>query len=231
MLHKCFVAISCKCWKPGHAVIFLASLLPWAGVTPSRAGTLDIVVENSTAAPGMSGQLEVDLVNNSSSPVTIGAFSVDVLLSDSTFVNLTGIDNGTSAPYIFSIAGSFPPGFESNLLPMEAAGKDLSNGGQVVNPGDTWGLANLTYVVDPSAPLGTVVGATLESTSVFLPPPGGTNLSDPTGGPVPFTMVNGTITVQSSTTVPEPSSVALLGISGVILLVGTRFAPRRSARK
>jgi len=216
-------------------VFFLASFLPWAGVTPSRAGAvpagLDIVVENSTAARGMRGQLEVDLVNNSSSAVSIADFSVDVLLSDTSNVTFGGIDNATTAPYIFSITGSSPPGFSSQLLPMEAVGSDLSSSFQVVNPGDTWGLASLTYLVDESAPLGTVVGATLEPTPVFLPLPGGTSLSDASGAPVPFTMVNGTITVQNPTAIPEPASVTLLGISGMILLVGTRFARRRSMRR
>ena len=151
-------------------------------------------------------------------------FSVDVLLSNSSVVNFTSIDNGTTAPYIFSITGSF--GFVSNLLPMEAAGNDIAlSGGQVVNPGDTWGLAHLRYLVDPSAPPGTVVGVMLEPTPVFLPPPGGTSLSDPTGAPVQFTSVNGTITI-TGTAIPEPASVTLLGISGVILLVGTRLARR-----
>ena len=125
------------------------------GVTPSRAGSLDIVVMSTTTAPGTAGQFDIELQNNSSSAVTIGSFSVDVLLSDSTFVNFVTADNATTAPYIFSITGSFPPGFGSNLLPMEAAAFDTAaSGGQVVNPGETWGLAHIRYVVDPSAPLG-----------------------------------------------------------------------------
>jgi hypothetical protein len=190
----------------------------------AHAGSLDIVVQSTTALPGTSGQFDIDLVNNSSSAVTIAAFSVDVLLSDTTFTTFTAIDNGTTARYIFSITGSLPPGFGSNLLPMEAAGFDVAaTAGQVVNPGETWGLAHVTYLVDAAAPPGTVVNATLQPTPVFLPS-GGTSLSDPNGNAIAFNMVNGTITV-----VPEPASLGMLGIAGVAVIAGARAA-RRSRR-
>ena len=180
-------------------------------------------MENTTAAPGMAGQFDVVLLNNSGSAVTIGASawtcSSRIRQPSASRPSIT-----TQRLLAVSNTGSF--GFVSNLLPMEAAGNDIAlSGGQVVNPGDTWGLAHLRYLVDPSAPPGTVVGVMLEPTPVFLPPPGGTSLSDPTGAPVQFTSVNGTITI-TGTAIPEPASVTLLGISGVILLVGTRLARR-----
>jgi hypothetical protein len=175
--------------------------------------------------PGTTGQLEIDLVNNSTSAVTVASFGVDVLLSDTTYISFTSIDNFTTAPYIFSITGSFGSGFSGNILPMEVSGNDTAaSGGQVVNPNETWGLANATYVVDPSAPPGTVVNATLEPTPVFLPS-GGTSLGDPNEGTIDFTTVNGTITVQG-TTVPEPSTVSLYTVTGMILLLATRLHRR-----
>jgi hypothetical protein len=62
------------------ATSLLALALVVLGVTPCRAGTLDIVVMSTVTPPGMAGQFDIDLVNNSSSAVTIGSFSVDVLL-------------------------------------------------------------------------------------------------------------------------------------------------------
>ena len=182
-----------------------------------RADTLNIVVENTSAPPGSLGSFDVLLQNKSAVPVTIAGFSVDVLLSDPTFVSFTAVSNATTAPYIFSVKGSLPPGFSSNLLPMEAAGSDnAASGGQVVNPGETWGLANVSYVVDPAAPLGTVVGVAVEPFPQFLPA-GGTSLTDPTGAPVTFDSVNGTITVSPGTAAPEPASLTLLGITGLSL--------------
>jgi hypothetical protein len=113
--------------------------------------------------PGTTGHFDLDLVNNSSSAVAIGAFSMDVLLPDTTFVTFTALDNANTPPYIFSITGSFPAGFTGNLLPIEATGNDLAaTAGQVVNPRETWGLAPVSYLVDPSAPLGTVIPLVLE---------------------------------------------------------------------
>jgi hypothetical protein len=214
------------------ALSFLALALGLAGGQPSRAGTLDIVVESTSALPGAVGQFDVLLENNSSSAVTIGGFSVDVLLTDTTFVTFTSIDNATVAPYIFSITGSFPPGFGSNLLPMEAAGFDTAaSGGQVVNPGETWGLAHIKYLVDPAAPLGTVVPMVLELNPVDLPPPGGTSLTDPNGNTVAFSGLgpNGTITVGTAV-IPEPASLTLLAIATVGGLLGKRFARQAGTR-
>lgn len=222
MLHKDSRSFSEISSGVRTATGLLALALVVLGMTPCRAGTLDIVVMSTVTPPGTAGQFDIDLVNNSASAVTIGSFSVDVLLSDSTFVTFTAIDNATTAPYIFSVTGSLPPGFGSNLLPMEVAGFDTAaSGGQVVNPGDTWGLAHVRYLTD-DAPPGTVVDVTLQPTPVFLPPPGGTSLTDNLGNPVGFTPVNGTITIQSPA-VPEPSAVSMLAIAAGVLLAARRL--------
>jgi hypothetical protein len=211
----------------GFAAGALAAALLASVALPARAGSLEIVVQNTTTLPGTKGQLDVDLVNNSSSAVTVAGFGVDVLLTDTTFVTFTAIDNATTAHYIFSKTGSFDGGFMSQILPMEVTGNDLAaTAGQVVNPGDTWGLAHISYLVDPAAPLGTVVPMVLElDPQNFLS--GGTSLSDPTGAGIPFTGLgpNGTITIGAP--IPEPASVTLLSIAGVALLAGRRLARRR----
>ena len=201
---------------PGMCIAFGSLTVAFCvlGASQSQAGALNIIVESTNATPGTSGSFDVDLQNNSASAVTIAGFSVDVLLSSTTNATFTAIDNATTAPYIFSITGSFPPGFSSNLLPMEAAGSDLAaSSGQVVNPGDTWGLAHVSYLVAPAAPLGTVIGISLEPNPVFLPPPAGTSLFDSSGAQVQFSGVNGTITISSpTTTTPAPSTLAMLSI-------------------
>jgi hypothetical protein len=221
MLHQCRRKISDLSRALRIATGSFALALFVLGAAPCRAGTLDLVVETTTAAPGTSGQFDIDLVNNSASAVTIGGFSVDVLLASTTSVVFTSIDNSTIAPYIFSITGGI--GFEPNQLPIEAAGSDFATtGGQLVNPGDTFGLARLRYLVDSAAIPGTVVGISLESVPVFLLPPGGTSLSDDLGNAVLFSGLgpNGTITIQ---TVPEPSAFSMLAIAGGIMLASCRF--------
>ncbi len=196
---------------------FLAVALLLCGVAPARAGTLDIMITNTNTQPGTAGQFEIDLVNNSASAVNVASFSVDALLSDITNVVFTAIDNATTAPYIFSITGSFDGGFSGTLLPDEVMANDTAaSGGQLVNPGETWGLAHVRYLVDPNAPLGTVV-------PVSLQPFPATSLSDPAGADISFNGVDGTITV--GTAVPEPASFTMLAMAGVVLL-----AVRRSKR-
>jgi PEP-CTERM motif len=110
---------------------------------------------------------------------------------------------------------------------MEASGNDsTASGGQVVNPGDTFGLAQANFQVVPSAPLGTVVPVALELVPVFLPPPGGTNLLDPTGAPVPFNIINGEISIGTAA-VPEPASLTMLAIAGAGVLAARRFKTAR----
>ena len=208
-----------------------AMVLVFLGALPAAAGTLDIVVENSKAVAGTSGSFEVDLRINTSSVISIAGFGIDVALpSDTSLVGFSGIDKGTVQPYIFAATGSFDGGILTALLPLEASANDTSAAiaGQALNPGDVFGLAHITYVVDPSAVPGTTfaVSLLLDSLGFSPPQPRGTSLSDGDGNLVPFNMVNGTITVQGSGTVPEPAAVTLLGISGVVLLVVTRSARR-----
>lgn len=206
---------------------WLGLTLCLGGAPEVNAGSLDIVVQSATAVPGTIGVLDVLLVNNSDSAVTVGSFRVDVLLSSTASVVFTAIDNGTFAPYLFSITGSAPPGFSANLLPTEAAGLDsAASGGQVVNPGDVWGLTEITFAVDADAAPGTV-SVSLQVEPEFLPPPGGTGLADDRGNPIAgVNLVNGTITV-----VPEPAASTLLLISGVVVTAGGRFSRPGRAKK
>jgi hypothetical protein len=206
---------------------FLAVALLLFGIVPARAGTLDIMITDTTTEPGTAGQFEINLVNNSASAVTVGGFAVDVFLADITNVTFTQIDNATAAPYIFSITGGI--GFVPSLLPEEASGNDLSStpAGQLVNAGETWGLAHVRYLVMPGAPLGTIIPVTLEQFPVdsgF-----GTSLSDPSGAGVSFSGLgpNGTITVGTAA-VPEPASFTMLTMAGIAVVAMRRFKTSRS---
>jgi hypothetical protein len=185
---------------------------------------VEIVVLNFTASPGTIGSYsDVDLVNNSASAVTIASFGVDVLHAPGP-LGFESLVESVNAPYIFSITGDQPGVFTSVTRGPETWMTDLAaTGGQVVNPGETWGLAAIGYGVSSTATPGTTVPITLETTSITLGPPAGTFLLDPTGAPVQFVMVNGTFTVGA---IPEPSSLALLGISSLALVLGKRFVRR-----
>ena len=88
---------------------------------------------------------------------------------------------------------------------------------QTVNPGEVFGLASVSYTVSPTFS-GTDV-LTLASLNV------GTSLSDINGNLIPFTAMNGSITISS---IPEPSAVVLLTIGCAAVVASS--ARKRSAR-
>jgi hypothetical protein len=69
-----------------------------------------------------------------------------------------------------------------------------SPGFRVLNPGDTFGLANVSFTVSPTAELNQTDAITFVSST--------TSLSDQNGSAIPFTTTNGTLS-----TVPEPSAL------------------------
>ena len=81
---------------------------------------------------------------------------------------------------------------------------------QTVNPGDTFGLASVSYTVSPTFSGTDTI--TIASLNV------GTSLSDIDGNAIPFTATNGSI---SATVIPEPSTLiqaataVLIGLGAV----------------
>ena len=67
-----------------------------------------------------------------------------------------------------------------------------------MNPLQTYGLAHVTYAVSPTAGFGM---GTISINSLDV----GTSLSDPGGGPISFTGMNGTLTIGAAA--PEPSTL------------------------
>ena len=94
---------------------------------------------------------------------------------------------------------------------------DFAAAGTLLAPGGaTVGLAHITFTAAAGTP-SQVVPVSLISAQA------GTSLSDDAGNPLPFTIINGQITVG---TVPEPSSVIMLGTAIVLGLAYHR--PRRA---
>ena len=238
MSHKCRSDLSEISRHLRIGTVLLALALCVLGVTPGRADALNIIVQDSTAAPGTTGQFDVILQNDTGAVVNVASFSVDVLLPSAAPVSFTAVDNNTSSTYIFSgippsTTGSFA-GFESlfsTAPPHEASGDDTAAApsGQDVNAGASFGLAHVSYVVDAGASAGPIA-VTLEISPVILPPmTAGTSLADSSGNPIqpPPTLMNGTITIASSA-VPEPSALSMLAIAGGIVLAARRLRCARA---
>jgi hypothetical protein len=206
--------------RPSRAVGVFAACLLFLATTTARAElVLNMIVTNSSATPGSPGSFDVILENATSSTqdVTVGGFNIDVLLANTDKVTLTKIDTNTALPYIFTSTGSF--GFQEAVLGngSEVTGNDLALpplNGMTLTPGQSFGLAHVSYQVAANATGGDV--------SVPLVGIGsGTALADENGVPiVDFSTQAGTISILAS--VPEPSSVVLLAIGFAVILIGAR---------
>jgi hypothetical protein len=171
-----------------------------------------ITASSVTAAAGSTGDtFYLTLANTGPSAQNIAAFSVGITVP--TAITLTGGSEASSGgPYIFTgdsfdVLASFP--FTTGTGQMtDASDLSFSGIGNTLASGATVGLGSITFNVAAGASAGPVT-ITLNSTQS---PPCGTpctSLSDSAGANVPFSVVNGTINVTASASIPEPSTLLL----------------------
>jgi hypothetical protein len=186
-----------------------------------RADGLVIEAPDLAVAPGSTGSFEVLLVNtNAAGGASYGVSidSLDLALSGPAGVAFTDVTINTIVPYIYTVSATTLPGSDPLDFGITFPNAGLtvadSDGGspffQTVNPGDTFGLANVSYTVSPTfAGTDTITIANLNV---------GTSLADIDGNAIPFTASNGSI---STAAIPEPStliqvaSAALIGLGAV----------------
>ncbi len=193
----------------------VAALTLFAPVTtrPARAGLI-VQALNSTADSGGTGAFDV-VVNDTGGTFQVAGFSVELSLPVGSAVSFADVTTDTlAAPYLFGTLQSPPFTFDSfPTQDFSASDFTLAAPGFItLNPGDIFGLAHVTYSIDPGAPAGPITVSLV---------PAGTSLSDNEGNPVSFTMSEGTITIAAST-VPEPSSLVLAGVGAALLALTHR---------
>jgi PEP-CTERM motif len=185
----------------------------------STSAKADIVlsVESVTGAPGSTGAFDVLLTNTGTTSQNIAAFNFELTTAntDITFTDVT--TNTATAAYIF------PSSFFGPDITALAAGQTVQAGdfdstfnGTDVGPSGVFGLGSVAFSIAPGA----VNGETAEIDISAFP---ATNLSDSNFGNVDFTTTPGTITVQTSSTVPEPNSILLLAAA----LIAALFVRKR----
>ncbi|MFO0890236.1 MAG: hypothetical protein U0790_13985 [Isosphaeraceae bacterium] len=185
-----------------------------------------------TVSAGGVGAFDVVLVNTNPSGgegFDVAGFQVVLSLSGLPGVVFTGASietDPTAAPYLFvSSATTLPngpplsadafPNTQFSALDIEFAGP----GFRTVGPGETFGLAHVSFSVDPGAAAGVY--------SLVISPSTDSLLTDVTGNLVPFEVVNGSIIVVAE--IPEPWSLTQGGISLAIsiwLLRRRGWSPR-----
>jgi hypothetical protein len=177
---------------------------PTLAVAPGSIGSFDVLLVNTNAAGGASYRVSLD--------------SLELTLSGSPGIAFTNVTINTIVPYIYPVSATTLPGSDplnfGITFPNTSFTVADSDGGspffQTVNPGDMFGLANVSYMVSP-----TFSGAdTIMITSLDV----GTSLADINGNPISFTSMNGLI---STSLIPEPSTLiqaataVLIGLGAV----------------
>ena len=183
------------------------------GLAPGSSGSFDIVLVNTNAAGGASYDVSTD--------------SLDVSIVGPAGITITGVTTSTTSPYIFaaSIANDYPATFAT----INGAGTGFTAGDaadvvgnypgyQVVNPGETYGLANVTFTVSAGAVPGSTDTIAINGINVD------TALSDINCNLLPATAQNGTLVLSAA--VPEPSTL-ILGLAAVLIGLGSQGWRRR----
>ena len=194
------------------------------GLTGScRAAGLVIEAPNLTVAPGSSGSFDVLLVDTdpSGSPgYSVSGDSLELTLTGAPGIAFTNVTINTIVPYIYTVSATTLPGSDplnfgitfpnTGFTVADSDGADPFF--QTVNPGDSFGLAHVSYTVSP----------TFSGTDTISSLGMGTSLSDINGNSIPFTSMDG-----SMSPTPEPSTLIE---AATAVLIGLGVARRRRLR-
>ncbi len=221
---------SCWRWVCGlFRVIAVALAAIVGGAVPCSAGGLVIEAPNRPATPGSSGSFDLLLVNSNLTGGTSYDVSGDqfvLSLSGPPGITFTGVSIATvAAPYIFVSSGTTQPGgppLSTDTFPnTQFTGADAEfalPGFRIVNPGDTYGLAHVSYAVSSSTPNG------IDSITIAPSPESLLTMVD--GTPIPFGITNGSITVGA--VIPEPWALTQ---ASTAVLIGLGLVWRRRVRQ
>ena len=223
---------SCWRWVCGlFRVIAVALAAIVGGAMPCSAGGLVIEAPSLMATPGSSGSFDLLLMNTNLTGGTSYDVSSDqfvLSLSGPLGITFTGVSIATdpvAAPYIFVSSGTTQPGGPSlsydNFPNTTFTGADSEfalPGFRTVNPGETFGLAHVSYAVSSSTPNG-IDTITIAPSPVSL-------LTDLAGNPISFGITNGSITVGA--VIPEPWALTQ---ASTAVLIGLGLFWRRRVRQ
>lgn len=195
--------------KLGRRVL-LAVALALAGSLPVQA-SLIISAGTTTANAGTTGNaFDITLSNSGPSAITLGAFALEISVLPSTDVSFTSATTATSQPYVFAGDSLFGPNIDTLTGQTLDASDVCSACLDAIASGVTVGLAHVFFDVLPGAQPGLI------AVSFGLPY---TSLSDLSGQLLDATLQSGTITINDNgTSVPEPSTLALLALPAIVLV-------------
>jgi hypothetical protein len=205
------------------AIALCAALLLSGAPTPARAG-LVLKIENSSAPPGGTGSFDV-VLSDTTGTFAVSGFQVELSVPGASGVHFSGVDTSTTtAPYLFGTLQTPPLSFDSfPNTSFTASDSDATPPFFVtLNTGNEFGLVHVSYKVDAGTTLGTLVPVSIVTSGTFL-----FDNATPIPNSIPYTPVNGTVTVSA---VPEPSTVVTAAIGGTCFLAVSCLRARRRAR-
>jgi hypothetical protein len=190
----------------------LAALALAASLGPTvacRAEGLVISAPALTATPGSSGSFDVLLTNTGTTSIDVSVDSFQLGLTGPLDASFTAVSIATvAAPYIYVTSGTTVPGgspLSSDTFPntlFTASDSEFASPGfREVMPGQTFGLANVSFSVSVTSPAGF-------DTLAFL----NASLSDNNGNDIPVTISNGSIVVPEPSTLIEGATALLIGL-------------------
>jgi hypothetical protein len=213
--------------------VALALTVTVGHAVPCRAAGLVIEAPDLTAASGSSGSFDVLLVNtNPAGGISyhIAADSFQLSLSSSApHDTFTDVSINTITPYIYVTSGTTEGGGPLSLdtfpnTQFTASDSEFADSGfRTVDPGDTFGLAHVSYALSPEhAQFDFMSFGSLA-----------TSLSDEDGNAIPFTISNGGIQVEPVIPIPEPSALTEAATAALIGLASLwwRWRGRRAAAR
>ena len=193
--------------SPGSRLALAAALVLAAALgrdVPCRAAGLVIEAPGVPATAGSSGSFDVVLVNTNpagGASYDVAANSIGLSLSGPLGVTFTDVSINTTVPYIYVTSGTTVPGggpLSLDTFPnLQFTASDSEFGPlgfRTVNPGDTFGLVHVSYLVSSTTSNGR------DTITIGAGPT--TSLSDENGNAIPFAIANGLIAV--GVPVPEP---------------------------
>jgi len=177
----------------------------------ARASTIFSVPAVIANAGSTGNSFDVVLNYSGASPITVGGFAFEITTTN-TDITFTGATTSTVPTYIFGANSLFGPNINTSTgQTLDASDLDSNPAGASLATG-TYGLGHVTFDVANGAAAGPFAITLTEL---------GSSLSDADGNSLPITLSNGTITINSVSSVPEPSSLAL-ALSALCVLAALR---------
>lgn len=183
--------------------VAIAFACPMALAAPARAGLM-IQVQDFTTLGNGTGTFDLVLVNDGPDTYNVSTDVVEIAIVGATGAVFSDATTATALTYIyatsFADANGIPlyagtPGTDLVVIDTESADPLY----RVVAPGESYGLAHVTFQDDPNAPLTAAMIAVVAD---------GTTISDEDGN------------IIYPAAIPEPSSLVSLAV-GILVAIGS----------